>query len=142
MADLSDRYGQDWRRWRWGEAHPALLAHRPFDQVPMLRDWFSRLVAVGGDATTVNVASPGAARPELPFAAVHAAGYRAIYDLAQPDRSRWIVSTGQSGHPLSPYYVDQASRWAEGRYLTMSMNRRDFSSDAVGTLSLRPTEAP
>ena len=142
MTNLSGRYGPDWRRWRWSDAHPALLAHRPFDQVPMLRGWFSRLVAVGGDATTINVASPGVARPEFPFAAVHAAGYRAIYDLAQPDRSRWIVSTGQSGQPLSPYYVDQASLWAEGRYLTMSMDRRDFSSGGVGTLSLRPAGPP
>ena len=74
---------------------------------------------------------------------INAADYgRAIYDLAQPDRSRWIVSTGQSGQPLSPYYVDQASLWAEGRYLTMSMDRRDFSSGGVGTLSLRPAGPP
>ncbi|MGD9507127.1 MAG: penicillin acylase family protein, partial [Geminicoccaceae bacterium] len=142
MADLAQRYGADWRAWRWGEAHPALLAHRPFEQVPALRGWFSRLVTVGGDATSVNVASPtAAARPELPFAAFHAAGYRALYDLARPDRSRWIVSTGQSGHLLSPHYVDQAAWWAEGRYLTMSMEQRDFLPDALGTLALEPVAA-
>jgi penicillin amidase len=143
MADLSRRFGADWRQWRWGEAHPALLAHRPFEQVPALRNWFSRLVAVGGDATTVNVASPmEAARPDLPFAAFHGAGYRAIYDLAQPDRSRWIVSTGQSGHLLSPHYADQAAWWAEGRYLPMSMDQRDLLPDALGTLTLRPLPSP
>ena len=50
-----------------------------------------------------------------PFGAVHAAGYRAIYDLAQPDASRWIAATGQSGHPLSPHYGDLVTalaRWA------------------------------
>ena len=56
--------------WRWGDAHPALLAHRPFEQVPLLRDWFSRLVPVGGDGATVNVASPGLARPDVPFGCV------------------------------------------------------------------------
>ena len=31
MAALDGRYGQDWRSWRWGDAHPAVLAHRPFE---------------------------------------------------------------------------------------------------------------
>ena len=142
LAALSARYGSDWRSWRWGDAHPALLAHRPFEQVPLLRDWFSRLVPVGGDGTTVNVASPGLARPDVPFAAFHAAGFRAIYDLAAPDRSRWVVATGQSGHPLSPYYVDQAQLWREGRYLTMSMAIPDAARAAVGTLRLHPVAGP
>ena len=58
----SGRYGRDWRRWRWGEAHPAVLAHRPFEQSAALRDWFSLLVPVGGDGSTVNVAAPGTTR--------------------------------------------------------------------------------
>ena len=109
MAGLEQRYGSDWRTWRWGDAHPAVLGHRPFDAQPGLRDWFSRLVPVGGDATTVNVAGPGRAREEIPFGAAHAAGYRAIYDLAQPDASRWMAATGQSGHFLSPHYGDLAT---------------------------------
>ena len=134
MAELTAAYGADWQGWRWGTAHPALLAHRPFEQVPWLRDWFSRLVAVGGDATTVNVAAPGSTRPELPYAAYHAAGYRAIYDLAAPDRSRWIAVAGQSGNPLSPHYADLASLWAEGRYLEMSL----APADAMSLLRLLP----
>ena len=51
VAGLEQHYGSDWRTWRWGDAHPAVLGHRPFDAQPGLRDWFSRLVPVGGDAT-------------------------------------------------------------------------------------------
>ena len=58
-------------------------------------------------------------RDGTPFGAAHGAGYRAIYDLADRDRSRWIAATGQSGHPLSRHYGDLSTlAWREGRYLT------------------------
>ena len=119
MAGLEGRYGTDWRSWRWGDAHPAVLAHRAVGGQPLLRRWFSRLLPVGGDDSTVDVAHAGRTRDELPFGVVHAAGYRAIYDLAAPDRSRWIAATGQSGHPLSRHYADLAGSWQQGRYLAM-----------------------
>ncbi|MGH2981600.1 MAG: penicillin acylase family protein, partial [Solirubrobacterales bacterium] len=32
-----------------------------------------------------------------------------------PDRSRWQMFTGQSGHPASPHYDDLQKDWLEGR---------------------------
>ena len=37
---------------------------------------------------------------------------RYVFDLADWDRSRWIVPLGASGHPGDPHYADQAERWA------------------------------
>ena len=139
VAGLEQHYGSDWRTWRWGDAHPAVLGHRPFDAQPGLRDWFSRLVPVGGDATTVNVAGLGRAREEIAYGTAHAAGYRAIYDLAQPDASRWVAATGQSGHFLSPHYGDLVTFWCCGRYLPMSMSAGDYLPAAIGTLQLMPS---
>ena len=119
VAGLEQHYGSDWRTWRWGDAHPAVLGHRPFDAQPGLRDWFSRLVPVGGDATTVNVAGLGRAREEIPYGAAHAAGYRAIYDLAQPDR----VALGGGDRPVRPFPV--AALWRSGHVLVL----RSLSAD-------------
>lgn len=141
VAGLEHDLGPDWRRWRWGEAHPAVLAHRPFEQSAMLRDWFSLLVPVGGDSSTINVANPGVTREGTPFGAVHGAGYRAIYDLADLDRSRWITATGQSGHPLSRHYGDLTLAWQEGRYLTMTTQLEGFQDGALGVLHLGPTSS-
>ena len=118
-AVLEQRYGAGWAEQPWARAHPAVLAHRPFERVPVLRRWFSRLVPFGGDGTTVNVAHAGVTRDDLPFGTVHAAGYRGIYDLAHADGGRWITATGQSGHPLSPLYGDQAGLWGAGAYLPL-----------------------
>jgi penicillin amidase len=102
-----------------------------------LRPLFSLALPVGGDGTTVNVAHAGATRDGVPFGAVHAPGYRAIYDLAPDGRSRWIASTGQSGHPLSRHYRDLARLWQAGGYLTL-----DFAAPPAGpALTLRPDPA-
>ena len=31
---------------------------------------------------------------------------RVVMDVADPDRSRWVLAGGQSGHPASPAYDD------------------------------------
>lgn len=142
VGALELEHGRDWRSWRWGDIHPALLGHRPFEVLPGLRNWFSRLVPVGGDATTVNVAAPGPVRDDIAYGSAHGAGFRAIYDLAHPDASRWIAATGQSGHVLSQHYDGFVAAWSAGHYLPMSMAPADHATDAIGTLRLMPDAAP
>lgn len=136
VAGLAARYGRDWRRWRWGEAHPAVMAHMPFEQAPGLRALFSLAFPVGGDGSTVNVAHHGReARDGVPFAVVAAATYRAVYDLADGGGgSRWVAATGQSGHPLSPHYRDMAELWRQGRYRPMAPG----AAGGLAVLTLHP----
>jgi penicillin amidase len=37
-----------------------------------------------------------------------------VADPTDPDRSRWQMFSGESGHPASPHYADLQSRWAAG----------------------------
>ncbi|MFW5660454.1 MAG: penicillin acylase family protein, partial [Oceanicaulis sp.] len=68
----------------------------------------------------------------------HAASFRAIYDLADLNRSRFMFAPGQSGHPLSPHHGDLAARWAAGEYFEI---RDDWGPEATPqgarTLTLR-----
>jgi len=41
--------------------------------------------------------------------------YRMVADLGDPSRSRWQLTTGQSGHPGSPHYDDMIDGWLHGR---------------------------
>ena len=79
-----------------------------------------------------------ASDPEAPLARNHGAGYRAVYDLGDPERSVFIASTGQSGNPLSSHCEDFAEPWRYGRYLPMLTDRARLEEDAIGILSLRP----
>lgn len=140
IAGLEQAYGSDWRQWRWGNAHPAVMAHRPFEQSDWLRDWFSFVFPLGGDGSTINVAQYGPTRDGIMFGAVHGPGYRAVYDLARPEESRWMAATGQSGHFLSGHYADLTNLWRAGRYLPMRSKPEAYREQAVGVLSLRPLQ--
>ena len=85
----------DWRRWRWGDAHPAVLAHRPLEQQPLLRRLVQRswCRSAATAARSMSATSGRDARRDCRSARSMAAGYRAIYDLADLDRSRWIAAT-------------------------------------------------
>src|SRR5690606_10769091 len=98
LEDLVERYGSDARRWRWGEAHAARSAHRPFSGTFLLGSLFDIVVPTPGDSFTINVGQHDIRNEEEPFVSRHAASFRAIYDLADLDRSLFIQSTGQSGN--------------------------------------------
>jgi penicillin amidase len=103
-------------RWRWGKAHMALSVHRPFGQVPVLRDLFSVQVPSDGDPFTVNVGQYWASEKYLPFANRHAASLRVVYDLSDLEKSQFIYQTGQSGLVWSSTYQDMKHEWAQGTY--------------------------
>jgi penicillin amidase len=108
--------GQIPANWRWGEAHLALSTHRPFGQVPWLREVFAVRVPSDGDLFTVNVGQYWAGETYLPFANRHAASLRVVYDLSDLERSQFIYQTGQSGLVWSGNYSDMKNEWAAGKY--------------------------
>jgi penicillin amidase len=93
---LQAAYGADVNNWTWGRAHPALSAHKPFGNVPLLARFFDVRVPTGGDTFTVNVGQYWATSDATPFANRQAASLRAVYDMADlgeltlylPDRAK------------------------------------------------------
>jgi penicillin amidase len=139
LRDLEARYGKDWSQWRWGRAHRALSEHRPFGSVPTfgLDRFFNIEVESAGGNYTLNRGRADL-DGERPFANRHAAGYRAVYDLADLERSLYIQSTGQSGNPFSPFYRAFARRWAEGKYIEIPTRREAIAKTLRGTWTLTP----
>jgi penicillin amidase len=138
LADLRRRYGADPARWKWGEAHPAHHAHRPFSRIPWLARFFDISLPSAGDAYTINVGRSDFEDPAAPFASRHAASLRAIYDLADPQASLFIHSGGQSGNPLSSHYRAFSAAWARGEYIPMLTDRSRLEAAGVQRLVLAP----
>jgi penicillin G amidase len=132
---LRERYGDDPEAWRWGEAHYADHDHLIFGDT-LLGRFFNLRVDSGGDAFTVNAARYAIDGEEA--AQTAGPGFRAVYDLADLERSRFIHPTGQSGNPLSKHYRDFLRRWAEVEYLEMVTARERVEENALGTLTLLP----
>lgn len=137
LADLRARFGDDPADWRWGEAHYAHFRHPVFGWMPVLRRLADIRIPVDGGAFTVNRGQHRAARDDTPYASVHGAGYRAVYDLADLDRSLFAQATGQSGHLNSPHYRDLTPLWRDGKFLTLGPIAPG-SGEAVSRLTLEP----
>jgi penicillin amidase len=138
LRDLVRRYGADMSAWRWGQAHVARSEHRPFGKVPALALLFDIRVPTGGDTFTIDAGRHNLRDEAEPFASRHAAGMRALYDLADLENSRFIHSTGQSGNVMSRLYRHYAQRWSEGAYLPMKTSRSAIEKNQMGTLTLTP----
>ncbi|MCR9148787.1 MAG: penicillin acylase family protein [Rhodobacteraceae bacterium] len=139
LVELSDRFGGTIESWRWGDAHQATHDHPVLGEVPVLR-WFVniRQSTSGGDNTLMRGLTAG--RGPHPYHSTHGAGYRGVYDFADPDSSVFIISTGQSGHPLSRHYDDLSDLWRRGEYIPMSLDPDLARAASAGITRLLPPE--
>ena len=134
---INEHYGTALESLRWGDAHQATHDHQVLGEVPLLRYFVNiRQSTSGGDNTLLRGRTRGSG-PE-PFQNVHGAGYRGVYDFADPDSSVFIISTGQSGHFLSRHYDDLAQLWRRGEYIPMSLDPALARAAAVGITVLEP----
>jgi len=117
LDDLSDRFGPDPEGWRWGHVHAMEFPHPLGGANPLLRKLLNRKLEAGGAQETV---SQIAYDPNDPYTAVWAPSWRMVADPTAPQRSRWQMFTGQSGHPASPHYDDLQPDWLEGRTQPMA----------------------
>jgi penicillin amidase len=66
-------------------------------------------IAMPGDGTTLDCGGTDDA-----LEAVHGASFRGVYDLADLDRSLFMMAPGQSGNLLSRHARDFLTRWRDG----------------------------
>ncbi|QDI75716.1 MULTISPECIES: penicillin acylase family protein [Leisingera] len=134
---IEERYGSALESLRWGDAHQATQDHAVLGNVPLLRYFVNIRQSTSGSDNTLQRGKSSGKDPD-PFQNIHAAGYRGVYDFADPDSSVFIVSTGQSGHPLSRYYDDMAQLWRRGEYIPMSLDEDLARAAAVGITRITP----
>ena len=129
VRDLSGRFGGDPSAWRWGQAHQAVFAHPLLRTVPVLGPWTTISVPSVGDDNTL-----GRGGMDATLRSVHGAAYRGVYDLANLDRSLFMMAPGQSGNPFSPHAKDFVLRWRDGATITLGPD----AATITGTVRLTP----
>ncbi|MBD3677669.1 MAG: penicillin acylase family protein [Rhodobacteraceae bacterium] len=134
---IDENWGDALESLRWGDAHEAVHRHKVMGDIPGL-GWLVnvRQSTSGGDNTLMRGKSVGTG--PNPFLNIHGAGYRGVYDFADPDSSVFITATGQSGHFLSSHYDDLGELWRRGEYIPMSLDPELARAAAVGITLLEP----
>lgn len=136
---INETWGPQLESLRWGDAHQATHDHPVLGKVPLLRYFVNiRQSTSGGDHTLQRGRTKGS-DPD-PYYNVHGAGYRGVYDFADPNSSVFVTSTGQSGHFLSRHYDDLAQLWRRGEYIPMSLDEGLARAASVGVTTLTPAE--
>ncbi|MDR3533652.1 MAG: penicillin acylase family protein [Rhodopila sp.] len=129
VRTLSARIGDDPSAWRWGDVHQTVFAHPLLRKVPVLGALTTISIPSPGDDTTLDQGGTDAA-----LQSVHGAAFRGVYDLADLDRSLFMMTPGQSGNPFSKHARDFAIRWRDGATITLG----PVAAKITGTVRLTP----
>ncbi len=131
LEDLRLAQGSNPDGWRWDRQNEVRFPHLPLQASAALRPFFSRHVARGGDAFTVNPSMP--VRDQMLVSS-----YRQILDLSDFDRSLFILPLGESGQVLSGKYSNLLEDWNEGRYRPLRFTRGAVDAAVAHRLTLEP----
>jgi penicillin G amidase len=129
VRSLRARFGDDPSAWRWGDAHQAIFAHPIMRSVPVLGNFTTISVPTPGDGDTLDRGGTNAL-----LQSVHGAAYRGVYDLADLNRSLFMITPGQSGNPFSSHARDFVTRWRDGATIQLGQ----VAASITGTVQLTP----
>lgn len=139
LDQLTRSFGtDDVRAWQWGARHMARFAHPIFGRLAAVSFIANLEIPSDGGDFTIN---RGATRPgndQSPHAHIHGPGYRAIYDLKTPDRSFYVIATGQSGNPLSKHYRDFLKSWRDVDYVQLNETKAQLKASANSIYRIDP----
>ena len=126
--------------WKWGQAHTISFDHAFKGQSGIL----DRLInlgpyPLGGSMFTVNPTQYRIA--ELGnFETQSGASMRQIIDLSDIEKSVRSITTGQSGHFMSPHYADQVRLWLTVELHPTTLDPARIETEAKTRMSLIPSE--
>jgi penicillin G amidase len=137
LALLVKRDGADMSKWTWGSEHVVLLRHKVYSHIPLLDRISDLSMPSSGDYYTLDRGGGFEAPADMPFARTHGGGFRGLYDLADPDKSRFMITTGQSGHIFSPHYRDLAPLWIDVKSIPLAGTEAELEKAGAKELVFR-----
>ncbi|MEQ9468096.1 MAG: penicillin acylase family protein [Ekhidna sp.] len=134
IADLSRYWGDDFTKWKWGDAHALEHKHAMGDVIGFFN--VGSFPVSGGNEVLNNM---GYTYDETMKQIIRfGPSTRRIVDFSDVRNNSWsILPTGQSGNYFSPYYSDQAEMYANGEFRKMNMNNEQIRQ-SKNKLTLKP----
>jgi penicillin amidase len=138
LALLVKRDGTDMAQWEWGAEHQALLRHQVYAHVPLLDRLSDLSLPSSGGFYTLDRGGGFDVDSDMPFARTHGGGFRGLYDLKDPGKSRFMIATGESGHIFSSHYGDLVPLWNDVRSITLTGSEDELKQAGAEELTLTP----
>jgi penicillin amidase len=116
------------RDWTYGSQHVIDVRHPLYGMLPLFRSWTSTGPhQLWGDETTLNHVR-----------GLLGASQRLTVDWSNVDGSTENIVMGESGDPLSPYFLDQFPSWYSGKTFPMPFTEAAVAASTTHTLRLVP----
>jgi penicillin G amidase len=135
---LENQLGDEVDQWYWELVHKIEHKH-PLGAIPFIGPLLFNVGPFdvpGGQETINNLDFPLDSTGEYKVSSGPA--LRRIVDFGSKDDRFSVNPTGQSGHPLSPYYDDQAEMFATGGKRREYLDRKDVEKVKIGKTVLKP----
>jgi penicillin amidase len=133
---LGKLYGDAPPEWKWGRLHTATFAHPFGAQKPLDLLLNVGPLPTGGHAFTIanagyRITADGYTQRTVP-------SMRQIIDVTNWDAMWWVITTGESGQPLSAHYSDLVNVWRNTHYETLPFTRAAVEQAKANVLTLTP----
>ena len=116
------------RDWTYGSRHVMNVQHPLYAMLPYFRGWTSTGPhQLAGDETTLDHVR-----------GLLGASQRLTVDWSNLDGSTENIVMGESGDPLSPYFLDQFPYWYNGKTFAMPFSDAAVAASTAHTLRLAP----
>ncbi len=138
LALLVKRDGSAMSQWEWGAEHQALLRHQVYAHIPLFDRLSDLSLPSSGGFYTLDRGGGSGAPPDLPFARTIGGGFRGLYDLKDPGKSRFMIATGESGHIFSSHYGDLTPLWNDVKSITIAGSEDELRQAGGEELTLKP----
>lgn len=133
---ISAELGPDPGQWQWGKIHQVQFGHALGVRPDLGRIFNVGPFPIGGDSDTVCQTSM---QPEEGYSANLALpSYRQVVDMADFNRSTWIMPPGNCGHYQNPHRDDQVDAWRFGRQFPMVWDAKEVDAHTKYRLHLNP----
>jgi penicillin amidase len=129
-AELASALGPDPQAWTWERVHLMVSPHPLAQARPELAHLHPPVDPIPGDGDTVRASSLSPITGER---AASASVGRYVFDLADWDRSGWVVPHGVSGVPGSGHDLDQRSHWLGCDLIPMAYSPESVAGVAVSS---------
>lgn len=126
LARLQIKSGPDWQKWRWGDLHYAALGHPILGRNPGIGRFFTWGGAMSGSGDTVMRGAFWGKPATNDYPVNHAAGYRAIYNLADLSQSHYMLASGQNGRIFQHHFADLLPQWLNGEFIKIKENQNNI----------------
>ena len=134
-AQLSEKFGNDPRKWLWGKAHTLELVS------PLRRNGMGKgllgsgQMPMGGSGETLY---RGLYDPNNPFSVKVSASLRMVADMADDEKVVAVLPGGITGRLFSPHHKDQVQSFMDGGKRYWWLSDKAIDAHTEHTLQLNP----